>query len=120
MKKKEAKTLVLILTFLMFVSVIFPPIPECASLASVLTSATVAEAAMTEADETETAETLSEEETAQENTQPEEISAPENSIPTDEVPADDIPETVGEESAEFSRDTTEIVSDSKENGSDAC
>lgn len=91
MKKKEAKTLVLILTFLMFVSVIFPPIPECASLASVLTSATVAEAAMTEADETETAETLSEEETAQENTQPEEISAPENSIPTDEVPADDIP-----------------------------
>ena len=41
MKKKEAKTLVLILTFLMFVSVVFPPIPECASLASVLAEALV-------------------------------------------------------------------------------
>ena len=44
----------------------------------------------------------------------------ENADEAAEVPADDIPETVGEESAEFSRDTTEIVSDSKENGSDAC
>ena len=44
----------------------------------------------------------------------------ENADEAAEVPADDIPETVGEKSAEFSRDTTEIVSDSKENGSDAC
>ena len=44
----------------------------------------------------------------------------ENADEAAEVPADDIPETVGEESAEFSQDTTEIVSDSKENDSDAC
>ena len=44
----------------------------------------------------------------------------ENADEASEAPAEDIPETSQDKSAEFSRDTTETVSDSNGNSSDAC